>query len=87
VEVAELISDRNRARLRTVCVNQRGEEVLTGDAWVKPPKERIVYDQNSSRPAALGTQPLPLVWTAMAVQAWSQSALSMLAHWRRDATT
>src|SRR5262245_7646474 len=43
VEIAELVVDRNRARLKTVCVNQRGEEVLTGEAWVKPPKERIVY--------------------------------------------
>lgn len=44
IEVVELMTERNRARLKTICRNQLGEEVLTGEAWVKPPKERIVYD-------------------------------------------
>lgn len=43
VEVAELLPQRNRARLKTVCLNQRGEEVLTGEAWVVPPKSPIHY--------------------------------------------
>lgn len=38
VEVAELRYDRNRVRLKTTCINQRGEVVLTGEAWVLPPK-------------------------------------------------
>ena len=36
VEVIEVIRERNRIRLQTVCVNQRGEEVLSGEAWVMP---------------------------------------------------
>lgn len=38
VEVVELLPDRNRVRLETICVNQRGERVLSGEAWVLPPK-------------------------------------------------
>jgi len=28
VDVLEVLTERNRVRLQTVCVNQRGEEVL-----------------------------------------------------------
>ena len=38
VEVVELLSERNRVRLKTTCVNQRGELVLSGEAWVLPPR-------------------------------------------------
>lgn len=38
VEVGEVIRERNRVRLATVCVNQQGEEVLSGEAWVMPSK-------------------------------------------------
>src|SRR6266511_74295 len=34
VEVVEVLRERNRVRLKTVCSNQRGEEVLTGEALV-----------------------------------------------------
>jgi 3-hydroxybutyryl-CoA dehydratase len=44
-EVVEIMEGRNRVRLRTWCVNQANEEVLVGEAWVKPPKERIVYER------------------------------------------
>mgnify|MGYP001572371228 FL=1 len=44
VEVVELIRDRNRIRLKTVCANQRGEEVLTGEAWVLPSRRPIVFE-------------------------------------------
>src|SRR3972149_3887731 len=33
VEVLEIVRERNRVRLQTICVNQRGEEVLAGEAW------------------------------------------------------
>ena len=33
VTISEVIHDRNRIRLQTVCFNQRGEEVLSGEAW------------------------------------------------------
>lgn len=38
VEVVELLHHRNRVRLKTTCINQRGERVLDGEAWVLPPK-------------------------------------------------
>jgi len=37
IKVVELLKERNRARLETVCVNQRGETVVTGEALVMPP--------------------------------------------------
>lgn len=43
VEVAEILRERNRVRLTTTCRNQRGEEVLTGEAWVLPSKVSISY--------------------------------------------
>jgi len=42
--VVELLPDRNRARLKTTCINQHGEEVLMARHGLKPPKERIIYD-------------------------------------------
>lgn len=38
VEVVELLAGRNRARLRTVCTNEAGDEVLAGEAWVAAPE-------------------------------------------------
>ena len=37
LRVVELLREKNRARLETVCVNQRGETILTGEALVMPP--------------------------------------------------
>lgn len=38
VEVSEIDTAKNRAKLRTVCVNQDGTKVLDGEAQVSPPK-------------------------------------------------
>ena len=43
VQVIETSRERNRVRLRTVCRNQRGEEVLTGEALVMPSRTPVVY--------------------------------------------
>jgi acyl dehydratase len=43
VEVVEILSERNRVRLQTVCVNQHGEAVLAGEAWVMPSRTPVVY--------------------------------------------
>src|SRR5438094_10195219 len=53
VEVLEVIRERNRLRLQTTCTNQRGEEVLAGEAWVMPSRTRIVYDEERRAAAAL----------------------------------
>jgi 3-hydroxybutyryl-CoA dehydratase len=38
VEVIEIMAGKNRVRLKTVCVNQEGTQVLDGEAVVSPPK-------------------------------------------------
>ena len=38
VEVIEIVDGKNRVRLKTVCVNQEGTQVLSGEAVVSPPK-------------------------------------------------
>ncbi len=38
VEVAEINTEKKRVRLKTVCTNQSGREVLTGEALVSPPR-------------------------------------------------
>lgn len=38
VEVVEMIREKNRLRLRTICKNQEGTVVLDGEALVSPPK-------------------------------------------------
>lgn len=38
-EVTEKIDEKNRIKLKTTCTNQRGEEVLVGEAMVMPPKK------------------------------------------------
>ena len=66
VEVVEVNRERNRIRLRTVCANQRGEEVLTGEALVMPSKTRVDYEETSRQ--AMGAFALwmlaPWAWAA-----------------------
>ena len=66
VEVLEVHRERNRIRLRTVCSNQRGEEVLTGEALVMPSKTRVDYEETSRQ--AMGAFALwmlaPWAWAA-----------------------
>jgi 3-hydroxybutyryl-CoA dehydratase len=37
LKVLELIREKNRVRIETVCANQKGEGVLSGEALVMPP--------------------------------------------------
>lgn len=39
VEVTEMVTEKNRLKLRTTCTNQNGDIVLDGVATVMPPKE------------------------------------------------
>lgn len=39
VEVIELIPEKNRAKFRTTCMNQKGKLVVDGIAWAMPPKK------------------------------------------------
>lgn len=38
VEVLEVITDKKKVRLRTICTNQEGKSVLDGEAIVSPPR-------------------------------------------------
>jgi acyl dehydratase len=77
VTVMEVIQERNRIRLLTVCKNQRDEEVLTGEAWVMPSRESVVYERPECPPAvALALQ--PWAWAARAMALWTTFGLSML---------
>ena len=58
VEVVDVNRERNRVRLRTVCTNQRGEDVLAGEALVMPSRTPVRYEPE---PAASWT-PLPWTW-------------------------
>jgi 3-hydroxybutyryl-CoA dehydratase len=83
VEVLELDREKNRVRLRTVCTNQRGRVVLTGEAVVMPPRTPVAYRERRAAPAlwALWTFQ-PWAWAAQTAAVWSMlglSAWSMLA--------
>lgn len=38
VEVVEILAEKKRVRLKTVCTNQEGREILAGEALVSPPR-------------------------------------------------
>ena len=80
VEIAEVIRERNRIRLHTVCVNQRGEEVLSGEAWVMPSRTSIVYEEKRSGLSAMAAWPLsPWTIAAQSVAAWMTFSLALMA--------
>jgi acyl dehydratase len=79
-EVIEVIRDRNRIRLQTVCVNQHGEEVLSGEAWIMPSKTRVVYEGRPTSAATLAALAwAPWAAAAQAMSLWSMMSLSMFA--------
>jgi acyl dehydratase len=78
-EVIEVLHERNRIRLQTVCVNQDGDEVLSGEAWIMPSRTRVVYEGRPTSAAGITR----LAWTPWALAAqtmtlWSMMSLSML---------
>ncbi len=88
VEVLEIVPEGNRVRLKTVCVNQGGEEVLVGEAWVLPPKSRVVYAEDKSGLGALTFWALqPWAWLAQALSVWGVLGLSALTAYRPRSTT
>jgi len=71
VEVVEVVGERNRLRLKTTCVNQQGEEVLSGEAWVLPPKGSVAYAEAKHRSGAITFWALqPVAWAAHACSFW-----------------
>jgi 3-hydroxybutyryl-CoA dehydratase len=79
VEVVEVLRERNRVRLKTVCSNQRGEDVLTGEALVMPSKTGVEYVRP---PAGAGLVSLwtlgPWAWAAQGTAVLGMIGLSTL---------
>src|SRR5882724_6276902 len=80
VEVLEVNRERNRIRLRTVCTNQRAEDVLTGEAVVMPSRTRVEYSRPVGSMSAMALWTLqPLAWMAQGATIWGMLGLSALA--------
>jgi acyl dehydratase len=71
VDVLEVLPERNRARLQTVCVNQRGEEVLSGEAWVMPSKAPVVYEERRPAGSVAALVLGPWAMAAQAARLWA----------------
>ena len=79
VEISEVIRDRNRVRLQTVCVNQDGEDVLSGEAWVMLSRTSVVYEEPRPALSSVAAWPLhPWAWAAQATMVWSALGLALL---------
>ena len=80
VEVLEVNRERNRIRLRTVCTNQRAEDVLTGEAVVMPSRTAVQYTRAAVSMNAMALWTLqPLAWMAQGAAIWGMLGLSALA--------
>jgi 3-hydroxybutyryl-CoA dehydratase len=80
VEVLETNIEKNRMRLRTTCTNQRGEEVLTGDALVMPSPTRVVYSKPAVGSGVFAIWALaPWAWLTQGAAIWTMLGLSALA--------
>lgn len=80
VDVLETNREKNRMRLRTVCTNQRGEEVLTGEALVMPSRTRVVYSRPLEGTGLLAMWTLaPWAWITQGAAVWTMLGLSALA--------
>ena len=79
VEVVEVSREKNRIRLRTVCTNQRAEDVLSGEAVVMPSRTPIDYARPAEAVAPLALWTLqPLAWMAQGASIMGVLALSAL---------
>ena len=79
VEILEVLRERNRIRLATVCRNQHGEDVLSGEAWVMPSKSHVVYDAKPAYPSAAGLWAFqPWALAAHALSIWGLLGLARL---------
>jgi 3-hydroxybutyryl-CoA dehydratase len=80
VEVLEINRERNRIRLRTVCTNQRAEDVVTGEAVVMPSRTPVHYTRPVGSMNAMALWTLqPLAWMAQGATIWGMLGLSALA--------
>jgi 3-hydroxybutyryl-CoA dehydratase len=79
VEVLEVLRERNRIRLKTVCENQRGEAVLTGEALVMPSKTHVEYVRPQTGTGLVSFWTLgPWAWAAQGTALLGMMGLSAL---------
>jgi acyl dehydratase len=78
VEVVEVLRERNRLRLATVCTNQRGEDVLAGEAWVMPSRTAIAYERTPAGSPWAAAAWQPWTWATQALAFWGTVGVSML---------
>ncbi|HEV8306213.1 MAG TPA: MaoC family dehydratase [Methylomirabilota bacterium] len=79
VEVTDVVRERNRLSLRTVCLNQRGEPVLEGEAWIMPSRQHIEYEAPEHRPGAWAMAYAPATLAMQAMSFWATSGLTFAA--------
>lgn len=85
VEVVERLADRNRVRLRTVCVNGDGDEVLAGEAVLSPPKQAVAYTRRETGPARVAHWALqPTLWAAHTAGAWARLGAACVSAWHGE---
>jgi acyl dehydratase len=79
VEVLEVLRERNRLRLKTVCTNQRGEDVLTGEALVMPSRVSVAYVRPQAGTGLVSLWALgPWAWAAQGTAVLGMMSLSAL---------
>ena len=79
VEVIDVDRERNRVRLRTVCANQRGEDVLTGEALVMPSRSPVRYEPTRAVEASPAPSPAALPWMLAADGVSAMGTFGLLA--------
>lgn len=80
VEVVEVLRGRNRVRLRTSCVNDKGEEVLRGEAVVMPSRTPVRYEPAAHPAGLLALWALgPWAWAAQGAAVVGMLGFSALA--------
>ncbi len=80
VEVLEVNREKNRIRLRTVCTNQRAEDVLTGEAVVMPSRTPVTYTRPAETMGAIALWALgPVAWMAQGATILGMLGLTALA--------
>lgn len=77
VEVAERVAERNRLRLGTICVNQDGELLLEGEAWVLPSPTRIEYVAPGPGRRSTAVTFLPAALAVEMMSIWMSSGLAL----------
>ena len=85
VEVVERLEDRNRVKLKTVCVNGDREVVLVGEAVLSPPKQAVAYVRRETGPARVAHWALqPTLWAAHTAGAWARLGTAWVSAWQGE---